>query len=273
MNLIPSIHDTKVDMVVKTIEFEAESLTARNPLDPFNVIDRDDVLISDRPEIQKLNEYATDLEKNIPVEFDAGYIEFEFQSNRLAYVRNGLLLAKLKYLKLYKEFGDGTFSSFCRERLQITRWQVNDMIKAAGVAMKLVYAGFEILPKNISQAIALASLKGNKLVKSWRKVIETIAPDKITHKSIRNLLFPATELAVTTATIQVSRTLHESIHQEAAKRGMSIADLLQTMFDFFVTDSRDWNKSDNSHLFVTKKKYSRKAKKERDWQLNLFNLN
>ena len=266
MNPINSIHDAKVNTVV-------EISTARSPLDPFGAIDRDDVLVSNRPEIEKLDEYARNIDRQTPVEFDPGYIEFEFQSNRLAYVRNGLLLAKLKYLKLYKEFGDGTFSSFCRERLQITRWQVNDTIKAARVTMDLVYAGFEILPKNISQAIALASLKGDKLVESWRKVITSIATDKITHKSIRNLLFPTTELAVTKASIQVPRTLHEDIHREAAKRGIAIADLLRTMFDFFVSDNRDWQKSDNSHLFVTGKKYSRKVNRERDRQLNQFDLN
>ena len=102
--------------------------------------------ISSRPEIQEIDEYARDLEDRIEGAFDLSYIEFEFGYNRLAYVRSGLLLAKLKFLKLYKRFGDGTFASFCRERLKITRWQVNDNIKAARVTMELIYTGFEILP-------------------------------------------------------------------------------------------------------------------------------
>ena len=138
--------------------------------------------------------------------------------------------------------------------------------------MELIYAGFEVLPKNISQAIALASLKGNELVQSWGKVIESIEPNKITHKKIRNLLFPP-KLDITTASIQVPRTLHEDIHREAAKRGMSIADLLKVMFDFFVRDNRDWRISENSHLFQVRSKYRKNASKERDWQLSLFNLN
>ena len=130
MNLISSIHDPYKDAIVKTLQqSDIERSLDRNPLDPFNVIDGEDVLVSDRPEIQELNEYAIDLEKRIPHEFDPGYIELEFAANRLAYVRNGLLLAKLKFLKLYKEFGDGTFASFCRERLQITRWQSRGAIR------------------------------------------------------------------------------------------------------------------------------------------------
>ena len=250
MNLLSSIHDPYKDASVRTLhQSDIERSPERNPLDPFNVIDSDDVLVSDRPEIQELNEYAINLDERIPDNFDPGYIEFEFAANRLAYVRNGLLLAKLKFLKLYKEFGDGTFASFCRERLQITRWQVNDTIKAARVTMELIYAGFEILPTNISQAIALASLRGEELVESWRKVVTSINPDKITHKSIRSLLFPPTESDLPPATIKVSPTLHEDIHREAADRGMSIADLVKVMFDFFIYGSKDRGKSDNSHLF------------------------
>ena len=75
-------------------------------LDPFNALYQDDILLSNKPEIQEINEYAIGLEDKIEGDFDLGYIEFEFAINRLAYVRNGLLLAKLKFLKLYKSFGD-----------------------------------------------------------------------------------------------------------------------------------------------------------------------
>lgn len=40
--------------------------------------------------------------------------------------------------------------------------------------MELIYAGFEILPTNISQAIALSSLMEDELVHVWRNVIESI---------------------------------------------------------------------------------------------------
>ena len=154
---------------------------------------------------------------------------------RLAYVRNGLLLAKLKFLKLYKRFGDGTFASFCREQLNITRWQVNDNIKAARVCMELIYAGFEILPTNISQAMALASLMGDELVHAWRSVTESIDPDCITHKSIRSLLFPPNALDLPSATIRVTPTLHETIHREAADLGLSIPEFIWTILRFFAS--------------------------------------
>ena len=208
-------------------------MTKKYLANPFNALYQDDIALSDKPEIIEINEYARDLEEKIEGDFNLDYIIFEFAYNRLAYIRNGLLLAKLKFLKLYKNFGDGTFASFCREQLNITRWQVNDNIKAARVAMELIYAGFDILPTNISQAIALASLTGSELVHAWRKVVKNVSPDRITHKSIRSLLFPPTEQDLPVTTIQVPPTLHESIHREAAERGMSIVELIKAMLEFF----------------------------------------
>ena len=217
-------------------------MTKKYLANPFNAIYQDDSHLSDRSEIQEINQYALDLEEMIEGEFDLGWIEFEFNYNRLAYVKNGLVLAKLKFMKLYKNFGDGTFASFCKNNLKITRWQVNDNIKAAKVTMELIYAGFEVLPTNISQAIALASLPAHELPHAWRSVVESIEPDKITHKSIRSFLFPPTKEDLPNTTIKVSPTLHEDIHREAADRGISIVDLIRTMFDFFINGG-------DSHLF------------------------
>ncbi len=242
-------------------------MTKKYLADPFNALylSQNDFDISSRPEIQEIDEYARNLEDKIEGDFNLEYITFEFAYNRLAYVRNGLLLAKLKFLKLYKNFGDGTFASFCREQLKITRWQVNDNIKAARVCMELIYAGFEILPTNISQAIALASLVGDELVHAWRSVTENIEPDKITHKSIRSLLFPPTELDLPTTTIEVPPSLHESIHTEAAERGLSIVELIKMMFEFFITGG-------DSHLSKYKIITEDYKEKERIWREDLAKL-
>ncbi|MEL6440933.1 MAG: hypothetical protein AAFQ80_16965 [Cyanobacteria bacterium J06621_8] len=197
-------------------------------------MERSLITTSNHPALQELKQYALDLEARLTADFNLNWLESEFASNRLAYVRNGLLLAKLKFLKLYKSFGDGTFASFCRERLGITRWQVNDNIKAAQITLELIETGFTILPTNISQAIALAGLAGEELIQGWGRVVDNIQPDQITHKSIKSFLFPTSEPALPITSIQVPPTLHEDIHAEAAERGMSIVDLIKTMFDFFI---------------------------------------
>ena len=66
-------------------------MTKKHLLNPFNAIYQDKILLSDCPEIQELNEYATDLEDKIEGDFNLDYIIFEFNHNRLAYIRNGLL--------------------------------------------------------------------------------------------------------------------------------------------------------------------------------------
>ena len=95
-----------------------------------------DIPLSEKPEIQELKEYAIALEAKTAGDFDLKSLISEFVYNQLAFVRNGLLLAKIKFLKLYKDYGDGTFASFCREQLRKQRWQINDTIKAARVTIR-----------------------------------------------------------------------------------------------------------------------------------------
>ena len=230
----------------------------RNLLNPFNALYLDDSLVSESNVIQEIIEYALDLDDKISGDFDLGYMIFEFFNNQYAYVRNGLMLAKIKFLKLYKDFGDGTFFTFCKEFLHKQRWQINDTIKAARVAMELIYAGFEILPANISQAASLAQMSGEELIEAWQKVIDNIPPDQITTKSIRNLLFPPTEKDKAQVNLKVPATLHEEVHQEAAEQGWSIVDLIWAMLKFF-------RNGGNSHLFVDEQK-------EKKWQEDLADL-
>ena len=58
---------------------------------PFDALYQDNTLLSDKPEIQELNQYALDLEDQIPGEFNLQYLTFEFAYNQLGFVRNGLL--------------------------------------------------------------------------------------------------------------------------------------------------------------------------------------
>lgn len=145
------------------------------------------------------------------------------------------------------------------------RWQINDTIKAARVVFKLMYAGFEILPTNIAQAVALAKLGEEELVDKWRRVIKVLPLDKITAKSIRNLVFPPTESDRAVATIKVPAKVHEDIHREAAERGLSIVGLITAMLDFFINGV-------NSHLLQHETDIEDYLKKEQIWQSDLQDL-
>ena len=210
-------------------------------LNPFNALYQDDTLLSDKPQIKELDQYARDLEDRIEGDFNLEYLISEFAYNQLAFVRNGLLLAKIKFLKLYKNYGDGTFASFCKHQLRKQRWQINDTIKASSVVLDLMYAGFDILPTNISQAVALAKLAGEELIEKWRSIINTLPSDKITAHSIRNFINPPTESEPTVASLEVPIQVHEDIHREAANRGLPIGEFLRIILGFFL-------EGENSHL-------------------------
>ena len=209
-------------------------MTTKDLLNPFKALYQDNVLLSDKPEIKELNQYAMALDNTIAEEFNLEYLISEFAHNQLAFVRNGLLLAKIKFLKLYKDYGDGTFVSFCREKLGKQRWQINDTIRAARVVLELMHAGFEILPNNISQAIVLAKLSGEQLIEKWRMVIEKLTLDQITAKSIRNVIKPPEKKANTLTTILVTKEIQENMQREATKRGLSIVQFLEVMLEFFL---------------------------------------
>lgn len=60
-------------------------------------------------------------------------------------------------------------------------------------------------------------------------------------------------------------TLHESIHGEAAERGMSIVDLIKAMFEFFISGG-------DSHLLQHDTSNVDYAEKERIWREDLASI-
>ena len=128
-----------------------------------------------------------------------------------------------------------------------------------------MYAGFEILPTNISQAVALAKLTIDELIQKWRSIIETLPPDKITAHSIRNAVKPTTESEPAVASLEVPASIHEDIHREAANRGLSIGEFLKIILSFFI-------KSENLHLLEHQNNTESYREKERIWQEDLASL-
>ncbi|MEM9276134.1 MAG: hypothetical protein AAGA80_24715 [Cyanobacteria bacterium P01_F01_bin.143] len=177
-----------------------------------------------------------------------------------------MLLAKIEFLKLYKDYGNGTFASFCRNQLRKQRWQINDTIRAARIVLDLIYAGFEILPTNIAQAVTLAKLAGAELVEKWRMVIENIPLDKITAKSICTFLKPPEKKDNTLTIICVPTEIHKNIQQEATKIGLSIVEFLEVMLAFFIRNSG------NSHLLQPDTNTPDYKKKQQNWQEDLAKI-
>jgi hypothetical protein len=156
-----------------------------NPLD--HLYHDNDVEISERPEIQELYEEALDLSDKIPGDFDLEFLTFKIRHDQLAFARIGLIASHIKFKKLYKKT-HSTFDRYCRDKLGVSYWQIDDTIKATDVVMELIANGFDVLPKNVSQGEKLAHIRGSERVIMWQGIIETYKPHEITAEKIEEFI-------------------------------------------------------------------------------------
>jgi hypothetical protein len=155
---------------------------------PFDHIYQDnDVEVSNRPEIQELQDLAIHLEDQIEGDFDLEFLTFEIRNNQLAFVRTGLIAAQIKFKKLYKET-HANFDHYCRDKLGLSYWQIDDTIKATDVVMELIANGFEVLPQNVNQGEKLAHIRGSERVRMWQGIVDTYEPYEITGKTIEEYI-------------------------------------------------------------------------------------
>jgi hypothetical protein len=122
-------------------------------------------------------------------------------SAQYAYIKFGLILEKIRNECAYKYCEDKlkTFAQFCRQKLKLTVWQANSYIEAADTAMYLADSGFEVLPKNYSQAAVLTKAKKLEtgyyqdhpmLEQIWGTLVANTASEKITANAIEKAINP-----------------------------------------------------------------------------------
>lgn len=214
-----------------------------NPVDAYYTNDTE---ISDLPEIQEMHEYVIGIEDKIEGDFDLSTIRFEFFYNQYSFVRDGLLLSKVKFFRLYDKCS--CFKEYCQEVLHKSTWQINHIINASRVFLELMYAGFEILPANIAQGQVLAHLTGEELIHSWRTVIESKEPHQITANSIREVLCIPTVSDKKSAKLDIPADLHNELIDTARAKGFSLHELIRVLLYFFLTGGKG---GDNTHCLST----------------------
>jgi hypothetical protein len=120
-------------------------------------------------------EFEIDVSYLCPGDIDEA--EYELLSNQYAYIKFGLILEKFRnqcwWKRCSEKFQD--FREFCQQKVKLNRWQVSNAIKSANVAMRLVFLGFSELPRNASQALALADLSLERLGEVWGNITQDIA--------------------------------------------------------------------------------------------------
>lgn len=176
--------------------------------------------------IENLIHYAWSLEECIPGDFDLKTLVTEIKDQIFSFVRTGLLAYKVKILKLYRK-GHKSFKTFCEKALGVSHWQINRKIEAARVVMELAQAGFSVLPTCEAQARPLTKLYGVELCDQWQKVVDSLKPHTITSNQINEVLGVETK----TASLRLPKKLYEQIRKKALEMGLSIEQLLNTVFE------------------------------------------
>jgi hypothetical protein len=166
-------------------------------------------------------------------------------SAQYAYIKFGLILEKIRNECAYKYCQDKlkTFAQFCRQKLKLTVWQANSYIEAADTAMYLADSGFEILPKNYSQAAVLTKAKKLEtgyyqdhpiLEQIWGTLVATTTPEKITANAIEKALDPDYEEK---QSLRLPKRLLARAKIQARLKGMTVEEYLDELMNGDAEDS------------------------------------
>ncbi len=128
-------------------------------------------------------------------------LDEQLATTQYAYIKFGLLLERIRAKCFYKyaEAQLSSFKDFCTEQIHLTVWQANSYIQAAKVAVYLAQAGFDILPKNYSQAATLIKVYNQEvgyyeerpaLEQAWQNILAANTPTEITTHRINAEIDP-----------------------------------------------------------------------------------
>jgi hypothetical protein len=160
-------------------------------------------------------------------------------SAQYAYIKFGLILEKIRNECAYKYCEDKlkTFAQFCRQKLKLTVWQANSYIEAADTAMYLADSGFEVLPKNYSQAAVLTKAKKMEtgyyqdhpmLEQIWGTLVANTASEKITANAIEKAIDPDYDEK---QSLRLPKRLLARAKIQARLRGITVEEYLDELMD------------------------------------------
>jgi hypothetical protein len=170
-----------------------------------------------------------------PSEWEA--VDAELFTAQYSYIKLGLLLTKIRNTSSWK-YCAGKFESFknwCTARVHLAVWQANQYIEAAEIAMYLAGTGAEILPKNLSQCLALRKAyhaeetyygERPQLDAAWANVTEHYQGHQITAGKIHAIVDPDWQ---ENQPSKIDKTIVDRAVQNAAKKGMTLNEYLEDL--------------------------------------------
>jgi hypothetical protein len=161
-------------------------------------------------------------------------VDEELFTAQYSYIKLGLLLTKIRNTSSWK-YCAGKFESFkawCQSRVNVAVWQATQYIEAAEIAMYLARSGCEVLPKNLSQCLALRKAyhaevtyygERPQLSAAWANVTNHYQPHQITAGKIHAIVDPDW---IDNQPSKIDRSIVDRAIQQAAERGLTLNEYL-----------------------------------------------
>ncbi|MEG4211239.1 hypothetical protein [Microcoleus sp. S13_B4] len=160
---------------------------------------------------------------------DLDYLTGEIKRGFLDYVRQGIMLDAIRKLRLYKDKFK-TFKSYCEQALGRQYFYCTQIIKAASICLRLIKAGFEILPSCVAQVVplfkhAITDQYGDcRLQEKWQEVVDVIPKERITAVTIAETVDNNPNLRL--KQIRIKTDTYALLTKKAAAAGLSISEFL-----------------------------------------------
>lgn len=157
----------------------------------------------------------------------------------LGYVKAGICLEKVQYLKLWKQ-KFRSFKEYCESALGKTLSYAKRIIEAARVTEQLILGGFQILPVCEAQARPLVKFMSvdraghSELAEKWQQVLDA-SGGKITAELVKAVVDgEATKLE--TKSIRIERDIYDALEAKAKMAGLSPQQLLKKLVEGHIPD-------------------------------------
>jgi hypothetical protein len=187
--------------------------------------------------IEQWHEEVEFLEMKHPQDWDM--IDNDLFTCQYGYIKLGFLLTKIRNTCGWKYCRDkfSSFKNWCQSRIKLSVWQVNQYIEAAEIARYLNTHSSGLLPKNLSQCLALKKAydaevgyyeERPKLIEAWTQITEQYPAHQITAGKIHAIADPDW---VNSQISKVDRATTARAARQAAKRGMTLNEYLAELMD------------------------------------------
>lgn len=166
-------------------------------------------------------------------------LDEQLATTQYANIKFGLLLERIRAKCSYKyaKAKLSSFKDFCTQKIHLTVWQANSYIQAAKVAVYLAQAGFDILPKNYSQAATLVKVYNQEvgyyeerpaLERAWKNILAANVPTEITTDRINAEIDP--DWAEKRSS-KLPKTLLDRAKKIAQAKGLTVREYLTDLMD------------------------------------------